>query len=258
MTSKIPITNLAIATDGYFKIGNTQLLESNLSVLSGVTSSDLIGPTGPAGAVGPSGPTGSIGPTGATGIGLNGPIGPTGPTGNTGIQGVIGPTGASGPTGAYGGPTGPSGPIGPTGPSGGPTGPTGSIGPTGPVGADGLQGLVGPAGSIGPTGPVGADGTGATGPTGAQGVPGALSYLPTNYLDFVDPSYLGDLPVNGAFYYATNIDNDIYLYLYMSNPDYDRSFNVAIINLGNTPTTPPGFWKITQFTLNTSHVTPIF
>lgn len=272
--SKTPITNLSIASTGFLKIGDTQLTETNLSVLSGVTDAGVFtgpagvagpnGPTGPTGTTGPTGQRGILGPTGRDGLGLNGMNGATGeigPTGATGQQGIQGITGEIGPTGPSGGPTGETGPIGPTGPSGGPTGEIGPIGVTGPQGVQGVTGYTGPIGITGPTGPR----DGPTGATGAQGKPGALDYLPSNYADYSDPLYLGDLPVDGQFYYAKNADNDVFLYMFIANPNYDRQFNIAAINTANStgnnallPTTSPGLWKAIQFTLDPTNISPEF
>jgi hypothetical protein len=51
--------------------------------------------------------------------------------------------------------------------------------------------------------------------------------------------------------------------MFIKNPSYDRSFNVAAINLNAStgsplPTTSPGVWRITQLQLAPENVTPIF
>ena len=92
-----------------------------------------------------------------------------------------------------------------------------------------------------------------------------MDYLPANYLEFTSPTYFGELPPDGAFYYARNADNDFFLYSFLSNSSYDRTFNAAAFNQaqlsGNSallPTTVPGFWRIVQFALKTENVTPLF
>ena len=230
--SKTPITNLSIASTGFLKIGDTQLTETNLSVLSGVTDAGVFtGPTGPAGVAGAVGAKGS-----------NGSVGPTGATGQQGLQGITGE-------------------IGPTGPSGGPTGEIGPTGVTGPQGIQGVTGYTGPIGITGPTGPR----DGPTGATGPQGRHGALDYLPSNYAEYSDPLYLGNIPVDGQFFYAKNADNDTFLYMFIANPSYDRQFNIAALNTANStgnnallPTTSPGLWKAIQFTLDPVNITPAF
>ena len=117
-------------------------------------------------------------------------------------------------------------------------------GPTGPIG-------------VGDTGPIGPEG-GPTGPQGLQGVPGAVGYLPADYEEYIKPTYLGVLPSNGTFYYATTSDSDIFLYMFISNPDYSRNFNITVINLGQIPTTSPGFWKASQLSLDPVNITPVF
>ena len=182
-------------------------------------------------------------------------------------MGPTGAVGAVGATGPSGGPTGATGEMGPTGPSGGPTGNDGATGPIGPTGIQGVTGPVGPTGSIGVAGPQGPAGgpTGPTGEIGPQGIPGAISYLPSNYLEFVSPIYFGQLPRDGAFYYARNEDNDFFLYAFLSNTAYDRTFNAAAYNQAVLqkndlllPTTVPGFWRITQLQLGPDNVQPLF
>ena len=66
--SKTPISDLAIASTGFLKIGDTQITETDLVNLLGSTgTSSVVGATGAAGATGPAGADGAKGDTGATG-----------------------------------------------------------------------------------------------------------------------------------------------------------------------------------------------
>ena len=241
MSSKTPITNLSIASSGFLKIGNTSLTETNLSVLSGVSSSAAFkGPTGPSGVTGPAGSgatgptgTGAAGPTGVAGNGFRGPTGDAGATGNAG------PTGVAGPTGPDGGPTGATGPAGPEGPSGGPTGPEGTTGPAGPDG---------------PTGPEGPAGTNL-GPTGPAGTGGALQYLPSNYEDLASEFYFDALgaastdeatamlPNDGELFYAKTSTDALYLFIYVKEQDYVLDDAIEAFNNGDSYLNPRAHWK---------------
>ena len=110
----------------YFNIINStfnkiNVLETRLSNINLVSTTDLTGAKGDTGPIGPKGQIGQTGPTG--------PMGPsiTGARGATGITGYMGSKGNTGPNGDAIGTIGLRGPTGPTGIRG----PTGSVGPTG-------------------------------------------------------------------------------------------------------------------------------
>ena len=86
------------------------------------------------------------------------------------------------------------------------------------------------------------------------GPPGPVDYLPANYEEFTSPLFTGDLPRNGTFYYALDEFNNAFLYMFISNPLYDRDFSLASIEAGAEnpallPTVSPGNWKASAFGL---------
>ncbi len=163
--SKTPIIDLAIASTGTLKLGNTKISESNLVTLLNSTN---VGPTGPVGPVGPAGPagvngvsiSGQKGTKGENGLSITGYPGQKGSKGSTGLS-ITGQKGSKGSTG-----------LSITGQKGSKglsiTGQKGSKGAKGAIGADGLS----ITGQKGAKGAIGADGLSITGQKGTRGADG--------------------------------------------------------------------------------------